>query len=359
MENEINSNIEKHEPKTDTKLKIFLILAIIITIPCFIFLGWYLNSVLASNKCSDKCNITSNISGSDTQPIEPRSTEPDFKDSYFNDTIFMITKSEPYRIVGITVSRSGRNQKFLQNTRVSYFDGKNWTRNLGAKKTNTSEITSDDITKSWDITYDNTKVLKQNVSGQLEWGGHIISFKTDELSNNMGVRSLPEYTKFISNGSGTLSIDANATESVNVAYLRIYSNDSSKVLLDDYSEKFNTNWLLFWDSNNEFYHVDKTEVLGNIPGYTSHSIAFEIPSIGVVHRTFDLITNSDNKAKPSKITYTLNNPINKKIQINAVNAYQQYPALNYPWLIGLAKGNVELANGTKVNGVGIYEYINN
>lgn len=278
--------------------------------------------------------------------------------AYYNDTIFLITKSRPRMVLVATASRTqNKNDTYTQNTRISFFNGSDWIRKTLNENYETSNIYPNEIIQSWQIEIDDTKVLKQNVTGNIRIADIDIKFATDTLLNEMTMRSLPEYTKFQSESDANVNINGNYYKA-NVFYTRIYSNDQTEVLIYDRNVKFTTHWIAFWDTNGNFYHIDDTQVFSDTPGYTSHSIGYEKLSDGTIKQTFSLIPESE-KDNPSTLTVIMGNNIDKTIIFNILNDFEKYPGIGYEWSMGYGEGTITDSLGNETSGYGISEYITN
>ena len=79
---------------------------------------------------------------------------------------------------------------------------------------------------SWEIKDDPSFVLRQSVKGSILINNNKIEFDVPELNNEIGIRSLVDYTLFRSESRGKLVIDGKEYESY-VLYSRTYSQATS------------------------------------------------------------------------------------------------------------------------------------
>lgn len=271
---------------------------------------------------------------------------------YFQDTIIAVSKNNPHVSLLATVSRTEQESRYSQNTRVSYFDGTNWFRDVDNKITKDSTIVSSLLVNKWVVALDPSRVLKETASGQITIHNTPISFKTETLTNELTLRSLPGYTKFISATTGTLTIDGVEQEAY-VLYTRIYSLNAKDIQFYNQSLGVTTDWLAFWDENGNFYHLDSTVVSRPTPVYASHQIGFLKTKDSTVLRTFDLSIERDTNMPPQNYTMKLNTPINDTLNLKLVSSHDKEPGIAYDWHLGIVTGMVnELTKG-----VGIVEYI--
>ncbi len=309
----------------------------------------------------------SKISSDDEVIVDPNGEDPSFiNDSvkmyplegettseFVDDSIIIVTKNEPRYSLIASVSGEKTNTGYVQASRVSFYNGVSWSREVGlpVNKKDTGIIPGG-LVKSWTINH--SLLVPQEAEGELEIKEHTISFKTGLLENELTLRSLPQYTKFISSSDGILVVNGISYDA-KIAYARIYSSDVETVKVYNDGMNFQTDWLVFWDNNGGFYHLDKTEVFPSTSKYRSHSIAYYKEPDGSVIRTYDIQKDADSKVNPS---FKLGGNINKKIIVEPVDNFQKYPELGHKWELGNCVGYVLGDDNKKIEGIGILEYIN-
>jgi hypothetical protein len=210
--------------------------------------------------------------------------------------------------------------------------------------------------KSWVINTDPSRVLKQTVQGDIAIDSNSLKFNTAILQNEIGIRSLPGYTKFMSEGSGILN--ANGTNyPVYVIYTRIYSLNAQEIQF--YTQPFGltTDWIAFWDNSGNFYHIDSTSVDKPTPTYQTHNLAVLKDVNGAITKSFDLSINRGTKNPPEQYSVMINNPINATLNFNRINGVNKAANSTYTWYMGDIEGTVQKENGEKINGIGLVEYI--
>ncbi len=274
---------------------------------------------------------------------------------YFDDTVLLLEKNEPYRTLIATVTRTQEDQKFGQETRVSYFDGKTWTRKIHSDYTTSSEIQPSALISTWKTTIDSSRVLKEQTAGTGQIAGSLFSFQTGELHNEISMRSLPGYTKFMSEGMGTFVLDGTAHDAY-VLYTRIYSLNADDIQFYTTPLGLTTDWVAFWDTKGNFYHIDSTNVDKPTPLYTTHQIGVKKSFDGAVTKTFKVNIQRDTDTPPTNYSIHLDSPIGDDLSFHRINSLNKAPNGSYAWYIGLVNGAVE-KNGTFVQGIGVAEYI--
>lgn len=312
--------------------------------------GFFLRSFLTDP-------VQPDLSVSPTPTTAPQTSEPQPNSQYvkgkqyFDDTVIAITDDdEPLALVA-TVARQETQNGSNQSTRVSYYDGQEWTRKTLVKEHETAAIYTDDIVSSWEVTIDPTRVLKQRVEGAMRINQAFIEFDTGEITNNIAVRSLPGYTKFMSNGSGTVTVDG-ITRNAHILYVRIYSNNSEEIQF--YSTPFDitTHWLIFWDQQGNAYHIDSTYVDRPTDKYQSHQFGVFVTQDGMVSKTFEVTVDTDTNEPPQSYTIRLGDPIGRTISFTPHSSLNKAPDNSYGWYIGHGAGTA-----VGVPGIGLVEYI--
>lgn len=329
----------------DKKSTIITIILIIIGSVGLFFSGYFTKSLLT---------VETNIKDTSKKPIDV--THDDDGEStlflpdkhYFDDTIVLISKNEPHYTLVATANRSENNDgKYVQGTRISFFNGSDWKRIIRSDINSDSGIKSNNFINSWTIDFDKSRVLKQKIDGQLNINETIVEFSTQVMENEIGIRSLPGYTKFMSEGDGTIIINGEPFESY-VLYTRIYSSNSSELFKYDGNIGLLTDWVAFWDNEGNFYHIDSTEVKNPIPNYQTHSIGVVKDPIGSILKTFTVGVRKDENNPPLNYEVNLGYPINKVLKFDKYNDINKAPNNSYSWHMGNIKSS---------DGIGLVEYI--
>jgi hypothetical protein len=337
-------------------VKLGLIVLILIGLFTTFASGYVLSTLLSKEKgtASAPKSSSSNTSGSVTSQSEDSTKFLPGK-HYFEETIIAVTKDKPEITIAGTVTRIEQDTNYVQRSRLSYNDGKGWNRFSDSKKTADSTIVSDNLVKQWNTHIDSSRVLKQTVDGELSAGDSDIRFSTGNLENEITIRSLPGYTKFMSHGNGTISVNGE-TRDAYVLYTRIYSLNASEIQF--YTDPFGltTDWVAFWDEQGNFYHIDKTTVDKPTPTYQTHQIGVMDALGNVVSKTFSVDVTRDSQNPPVQYTIKLNDPVGVTLQFNRINGINKDSSGSFTWYMGNIQGTAE-KDGQKIQGVGLVEYI--
>ena len=277
---------------------------------------------------------------------------------YFNDTIMIVTKDKPRIDLVATVTRIEQDNDYTQNTRVSYYDGSGWIRQSDSKTNPDSTIVSDKLVKSWGVMIDPSRVLKQTVQGEITISNSSLAFSTGTLQNEIGIRSLPGYTKFLSNGVGTLTINGVVHQAF-MLYTRIYSFNAAEIQFYNQPFGVTTDYLAFWDTQGNFYHIDATYVSNPTPIYQTHELGVVEDVNGTVAKTFSTTVSRDSENPPVKYKVTLNDPIGVTLNFIRIDGVNKATDGSFTWYMGNIEGTVQKADGDSLKGVGLIEYIHN
>lgn len=276
---------------------------------------------------------------------------------YFEDTIIAITSDTPHTIITATVTRHEKSKTYLQNSRVSYFDGKEWARSLEIGEHDDASIASDALVKQWDIDLDPSLVLQESVKGEVHIQNTKIEFATDTLENEISMRSLPGYTKFMSTGTGKIGING-VFHPAYMVYTRIYSFNEETIQFFDSSLKSVTDWIAFWDTEGNFYHVDSTTVEKPTTKYQTHQIGVYVQNKKTVSKTFSTTISRNSLTDPTAYTVDLPSPIDAVLTFTRTSMIDKNGGnATSTWLMGGVEGTVKNAKGREISGVGLVEYI--
>lgn len=345
-------SIETNSPPTPVSKIVLVVIIFIFSIVSAFAGGYYLKGLSIDQQTPspspiplDETNISEEMTGIGAEIKSGR--------EYYDDTIMAVTSELPRRVLVGTATRHEDGDGFNQNTRASFFDGENWTRKLLTKKYDNSSIHTNEIVSNWKIQIDPSRVLKQSVIGTLNIGDDKVSFDTGLITNNLGIRSLPGYTKFISTGVGELTIDGSKLPA-KILYTSIYSNNSQEMQFYDTPLGLTTHWMAFWDEEENVYHVDSTLVAKPTDKYQTHQFGIMVDKAGKVSKTFDVNIVIDNENPPKTYKIKLGEPIFKDLTFEIGTSINKAPNNSYNWF--MSEGVGEFGG---IKGFGVVEYIHN
>lgn len=354
-------------PTSSSQKNIVLIILLVLGFVSTFAGGFFLSTFLASEQTtapplSITPKPTSLITGT---PIPTPAPDPDGQKMslmnfdvgkhYFDDTMLLITKTAPFYTFVATTTRTEGADSYTQNTRSSFYNGTDWVRKTDTTKTNSPAILPDALVSSWQIAINSSRVLKEQSVGAFTIGQNNIGFSVGNLQNEMTIRSLPGYTKFMSEGNGTLTIDGTAYPA-HALYTRIYSSNTKEIQFYNAPIGVTTDWLAFWDANGTFYHIDASDVAKPTDIYMTHQLGVVKHANGAVEKTFSVASTRDTENPPTKYTISLNTPERPSISFTRKTAINKAPDGAYSWFLGTGDG-VVTTNGKQVSGIGVVEYI--
>lgn len=184
--------------------------------------------------------------------------------------IVIVTKEKPYKVVALEILRDNNGPKSAQ---AHYFDGE-WhsarrPTYIITDKTDTSQLVSR-VTFSTSTGY--TETL----------GADTIAAHIESLYTPITIRTEKDYVKF---GGATLqsgeylTINGEPVESY-AAMLKGYNKNTFNVDIEQH--KVVTDWLMYWDKDWNFYHLDKTDVGVPHPKYESHEFFAKLINEGAL-----------------------------------------------------------------------------
>jgi hypothetical protein len=325
-----------------TKLYILIVFLVIIGILSSFYAGFFIKDLITK----PKANTTTVFS-----------TEQKYKPNYI-DEVIITTKEKPHKTLILSAIRTYKNTTtYTYIVKSFYFDGEKWSKQIDQGETPEIEnIPRTPYVSRWDIKSDPSYMLRQSVSGEVNIANSKIVFNIPLFENEMGIRSDPKYTKFMSETDGTITIDSNKYDSY-VVYSRIYSfNPPESLITTTDPSGIETEWLAFWDELGNFYSIDETKIDNKktLDVYKAHSMALVKYNDSSLQKSFDL-----NLVKNGSDKYVVDilGRINKKISVQRLNSVNKSVNGKDVWNTGLVSGTIDLKNGKNINGFGIFEQI--
>lgn len=276
---------------------------------------------------------------------------------YFDDTVIAFTKNAPHKAFVASMRRVQQESGYTESTGISFFDGSKWIRKTQSRATANASFNPNQYIKSWVTTFDPSRVLKETMTGTFAIENSIIEISSDMLHNEIGMRSLPGYTKFMSTGNARVTING-ASEPAHLLYTRIYSLNASDIQFYNQPLGLTTDWIAVWDTQDTFYHVDKTTVDKTTNIYQTHAIGVVDTNTQTVTKTFTVNVTRSLDKPPTTVSVILGTPIDTTLSLIRLNANNKAPNNNYTWVMGTVEGTVQV-NGSQRNVSGLMEYIYN
>lgn len=273
---------------------------------------------------------------------------------YTDDSVAIVTKTEPYQVVYTSISRMQQARNYLQLSKVDYYNGTDWKRETVSSSVEKPELVLNPLVTQWNIkalnsNSQNTKNIAVTIQAES------LSFTLKKLSYEISARSLPGYTKINYFGEGILT--TSSYDEPQAAYIFITQTNSSNASDLAYlgnAGQIEDQWLVFWDTEGNAYHYDKLSSANSKSVFENYQTAFLFsPAATLTKLTpsgiqringkdqyfLKIITNPE-----TRINYVIGAPLNKSIDKKLL------------WQTGYITGNVETKEKT-IDGVGLIETI--
>lgn len=272
---------------------------------------------------------------------------------YLDDTYVVISQEKPYQTLILSVARIEQTRDFTQYTKINYFDGTSWDRKSTTAIIKTSDIVSNPLLRSW-----TPPVINKSSSAplaKLSLPKYDVSFNSPDLKNEISVQSNPGSTKFIYQGKGTFTINDD-TFPAYVFYSRTYSYNAVELDYLTKPDQILSDWLVFWDKEGTFYYADDHKAPLGTSGIPQFAIGV-IQQGNSVIRTPSQSANVDtnNSVKTYHSSFDLDR--DEAVFIPITNPLNKSNKKSYSWTTASGEGISVKAEGRKVNGLGVFEYI--
>jgi hypothetical protein len=137
--------------------------------------------------------------------------------------------------------------------------------------------------------------VRDSYTATVEVDGEELSIRVDGIEGDFISRSNPAYTRYQSTADAEVTYRGE-TFKTQVLVENLYSDDYSKyIFFDDYEEVESiTQQLILWDSADNFYMIDQTEVFSDTPEYPSHTWVLHKNGVtGTTQKAFDASVSMD------------------------------------------------------------------
>lgn len=249
---------------------IYLFFAVIFSLLTGFYIAYISGFVFGKNKSECPACPVLSVDNSGTKKLD-----------LIDYDLLLVTDSNPKRLLHINhIEFYSENSFYAQAT--YNFDNSGWT---------TQKISTGSL-KVQEVTYnDSTREL--SISGKMILGKNNVDISVESLDLDMVVRAQKTGSKFAGATPGAeaklyingISYDAH------VAMTAGYFNKYSAV--DTQALKVKTHWLMYFDKNWNFYHLDNSSVQFPTPEYYSHSFLGKIDGLNGSVSYYDslIVTN--------------------------------------------------------------------
>ncbi len=317
---------------------IIIVFIILLSSAFSFYSGFFVKSQLNKNPQSDQ-----------------KKTSQLFRPNFIDEAIF-VSKDTPKKVLIISAIRTYSEPDNNYTVKAFYYDGKEWHKEISEGNSKSLEfIPKNNLITKWYIQNDPSYMLKQSISGEVKINNETIEFSIPLILNEIPIRSNYKYTKFMSVTNGEMKINKGSFLS-NVVYSRIYSfNPPEGLIFTSNPAGIETEWLAFWDNENNFYSIDESKINDKVTNntYKAHSMAIIKDNQNRTWQSFVLNLKKNNNGYKVDVE---NNNVNKTIYITKVNSVNKSINNKDRWVTGIAEGFIQ-DGAKKVSGLGIYEEI--
>lgn len=201
----------------------------------------------------------SNVGIPNINPITNSVTSNDnvFRKEY---DLMVVTVEKPHKIVALDFyETTGAQQNFVGN--IHYYDGTSWQNyQLNESQINVQETSS-------------LKQYSNIISAQINAGRENIRITIPEILTPVTIRAEEQFTKFAGatpNAGNYIYINSQPYQSYAAFLKGFHTNPPSS--FDIFDLGLDTNWLMYFDENWNFYHLDKTVTVRKADFYPDHEV---------------------------------------------------------------------------------------
>lgn len=279
---------------------------------------------------------------------------------FYEDSIIVVTKQIPHITLIVSAGRIEQEAQYQQYTKIQYYNRENSFRETLINSTANASITNNTIIRLWEPSQNSIFSKNNDAKISLKYKETALDIKINGFKSDISVRSLPGFTKFVSQGEGVLTINGEIF-SANIAYTRSYSSNASYIKYLNTPEKLTGRWFVFWDTKGNFYYIDilATENKQNI--YENYSKGIREDSAGNLTELLDVNFNTLKDATDfGPYEFIINKPLKQQIKFSFINSFNKSASQAYRWLLGIGEGvitNQEVKDKSSLQGFGVLELI--
>lgn len=291
-------------------------------------------------------------------PTEPPVQSMQFlpNKQYYNDEVTILTKDNPHQIISVQVTRAEQQTNFLQYTAINFYDGASWNRNTLSSATTDSSIQTNTIIRNWSSAIGSANKTSPDLAVTVAYKDIVISLAKKTISDEINLVSLPNLTKFTSQGTGTVTIDGVSHDAYFV-YTRSYSLNAASLSFLTNPANFTTKWVAAWDLAGNFYLVDIQKAKAGTSAYQNYQLAAIQDSKGGISRYSDAAFQQQSQNNGTYEVHFSNQILDFTYLTSLAKSAPSDP---YVWTDGSMDGNVRLYNdqsGKSAYIMGMFESI--
>lgn len=272
---------------------------------------------------------------------------------YYNDTVYIITKDNPHRVITVSATRADQGSNYLQATNATYFDGSSWSTDSLTTVTDSSAVSSNTMIRNWSSNINAASKDTSDISLSFSINGVPMLLSKQTIQDEINLLSLPEYTKFASQGTGDIHI-GNTTHPAMYVYTRAYSVNAANLAFLSNPSDLSTEWMAMWDEQGKFYLADTLYKKNAKTGYQNYKVGIVQDAKGNIIKT-SKITYGPTVTDQGRFILNLDANYFDVVYLTSYNYAKQGDS--YTATIGPADGNVKVGNTNPLSYyvLGIYQ----
>ncbi len=272
---------------------------------------------------------------------------------YFDDSLAIITKKEPFHTIFINVSRFEQETNYTQYAKVNYYNASSWFRENVTTAVPTSQIVPNPLISAWNIRTQLQANARDQSTAEVTIETRTVRITMNKISYPISTQSYPGYTKFIYFGEGTITT-SEGTADVWVQYAQTYTSNALDLAFLSTPERLTSNWLVFWDEDGTAYHMDTLSSAQRGNSFQNYQTA----TIYYPNATSTKLNEVRTQRNAQNNQYTATFVTSPQVQLNYVISapLNKSTDRSYTWQTGIITGN-SVVNRNSKTGVGLMEAI--
>ena len=272
---------------------------------------------------------------------------------YFSDSMGIITKNNPHQIIIVSVTRAEQVSDYISYTTINFFNGSSWDRETLTSSSTRSDVANNTIVRNWSSNLDIQGQGRKSASVNLSLRNNNMTISANNFSEEISLVSLPDYTKFVYQGTGKIIIN-NVEQEAYIAYTRAYSLNAASLAFFNNPASYASKWMTTWDNMGNFYVIDTLSSAVASNPYQNYQIGAVQTEEGAITRSSTLSFNK-NKNDSGRFQVSVGK---NSIDLAFLTSYNK-ASINepYTWVLGPVDGTVQSSDDKTPYTLGILEYL--
>lgn len=274
---------------------------------------------------------------------------------YFEDTYVVIQKAKPHKALLVSVDRIEQETNYTQYIKLNYFDGVDWKRKTVTNTILSSTVVTNPLLRAFSLP--TTRQANDEALAEVTVDTANVSIFSSDLGNEISMQSLPGSSKFVYQGKGSIDTGTGKEEAY-VFYAKTYSFNAIDLTFLTNPEAMISNWMIFWDNEGNFYHIDEQKTEQPKSAIENQKVAVKESATRSVQKLGDFTASIKTLRDKTQVYFVkYGKPIEDELELNFSNIVNKSDKKTYTWILSTAEGRVVMNEGRSVPGVGLFEYI--